>query len=109
RGRGARAGARTRSCRPRAPPHAARDGLALAASVPAYGVRDTLSDPRTMARVSARIRARGVVAWNVVVGRGMRTPHPLDHQPAFRAAVSAAPPLAELVTRIGSSSLVGTL
>jgi hypothetical protein len=41
--------------------------------------------------------------------RGMRLPHPLDHQPAFRAAVSAAPPLAELATRIGSSSLVGTL
>ena len=39
----------------------------------------------------------------------MRAPHPFDHHPSFRAVISAAPPLAELVTKIGSSSLVGTL
>ena len=38
-----------------------------------------------------------------------RVAHPLDHHPAFRAVIAAAPPVAELATSIGASSLVGTL
>jgi len=35
--------------------------------------------------------------------------HPLEHHPSFRAVIAAAPPLAELASRIEASSLVGTL
>lgn len=42
-----------------------------------------------------------------------RPAHPLDHHPSFRAAIAAAPPLAELVYRLPSRTdageLVGTL
>ena len=41
--------------------------------------------------------------------RSRRPAHPLDHQPSFRAVVAAAPPLADLATRIGGGELVGTL
>jgi hypothetical protein len=41
--------------------------------------------------------------------RPPRSVHPLDHHPSFRAVVDAAPPLAELATRIGGGELVGTL
>jgi hypothetical protein len=58
----------------------------------------------------ARTRWGACAARNVECERDiMRDPHPFDHHPSFRAAIAAAPPLAELVTRIGSSSLVGTL
>ncbi|MGN6109879.1 MAG: hypothetical protein ACTHU0_32525 [Kofleriaceae bacterium] len=35
--------------------------------------------------------------------------HPLDHHPAFRAAVAAAPPLAALSARLAGADLVGAL
>src|SRR5262245_29398627 len=55
------------------------------------------------------MRWRAALARNVERAARMRAPHPFDHHPSFRAVISAAPPLAELATRIGSSSLVGTL
>jgi hypothetical protein len=36
-------------------------------------------------------------------------PHPLDHHPAFRALIAAAPPLAELATQISRRELVCSL
>ena len=38
-----------------------------------------------------------------------RPPHPLDHHPSFRAVIAAAPPLAELASKLGAPELVGTL
>lgn len=32
--------------------------------------------------------------------RARRPPHPLEHHPSFRAVIAAAPPLAELATRL---------
>jgi hypothetical protein len=36
-------------------------------------------------------------------------PHPLEHHPSFRAVIAAAPPLAELATRIANHELVRAL
>lgn len=33
-----------------------------------------------------------------------RPPHPLEHHPSFRAVIAAAPPLAELATRMRASA-----
>jgi hypothetical protein len=41
--------------------------------------------------------------------RPTRPPHPLAHQPSFRAVVEAAPSLAELATRIADRALVSSL
>ncbi|MBA3395322.1 MAG: hypothetical protein H0T89_21920 [Deltaproteobacteria bacterium] len=41
--------------------------------------------------------------------RKRRPPHPLEHHPSFRAAIAAAPPLAELASKIAAGDLVGTL
>ena len=43
--------------------------------------------------------------------RPRRTPHPLEHHPSFRAVIAAAPPLAELASRLAAAGadLVGTL
>ena len=41
--------------------------------------------------------------------RSQRAPHPLDHHPSFRAVIAAAPPLAELATRIANGELVSSL
>ncbi len=45
--------------------------------------------------------------------RSRKPPHPLEHHPSVRAVIAAAPPLAELASRLGSradaGSLVGTL
>jgi len=41
--------------------------------------------------------------------RPRRPPHPLDHQPSFRAVIEAAPPLAELATRLADHALVSSL
>jgi hypothetical protein len=41
--------------------------------------------------------------------RSQPAPHPLDHQPSFRAVIAAASPLAELATRIANRALVGSL
>ncbi len=41
--------------------------------------------------------------------RNRRPAHPLDHHPSFRAAIAAAPPLAELAARVGVTELVGQL
>jgi len=41
--------------------------------------------------------------------RSRRAPHPLEHHPSFRAAIAAAPPLAELATRIANHDLVREL
>ncbi|HEU0034890.1 MAG TPA: hypothetical protein VFQ53_29900 [Kofleriaceae bacterium] len=38
-----------------------------------------------------------------------RPAHPLDHHPAFRAVIAAAPPLAELAMQIRAPDLVGSL
>jgi hypothetical protein len=40
--------------------------------------------------------------------RPRRAVHPLDHQPSFRAMIAAAPPLAELATRIANRELVSS-
>jgi len=37
------------------------------------------------------------------------TPHPLDHHPSFRALIAAAPPLAELATRIAHRGIISAL
>lgn len=53
-----------------------------------------------------------MLAHDVEVSGGMRPRrpvHPLDHHPAFRAVVAAAPPLAELAVRLPAGELVGTL
>ena len=36
-------------------------------------------------------------------------PHPLDHQPSFRAVIAAAPPLAELAAQLPDTDLVRPL
>jgi hypothetical protein len=36
-------------------------------------------------------------------------PHPLDHHPAFRALIAAAPPLAELSTRLARGEVISAL
>jgi len=48
--------------------------------------------------------------------RPRRPPHPLEHHPSFRAVIAAAPPLAELATRLRANhrateatDLVGSL
>lgn len=41
--------------------------------------------------------------------RAQRAPHPLEHHPSFRAIIAAAPPLAELATRIAHRELVSSL
>jgi hypothetical protein len=41
--------------------------------------------------------------------RSRRAVHPLEHQPSFRAMLAAAPPLAELATRIANRDLVSSL
>src|SRR5512146_2223359 len=41
--------------------------------------------------------------------RTRRATHPLDHHPSFRAMIAAAPPLAELATRIANHELVSAL
>jgi hypothetical protein len=41
--------------------------------------------------------------------RSRQAPHPLEHHPSFRAAIAAAPPLAELATRIANRELVSSL
>lgn len=44
--------------------------------------------------------------------RKHREAHPLEHHPSFRAVIEAAPPLAELATRLadhGGHDLVGSL
>lgn len=41
--------------------------------------------------------------------RQRRPAHPLEHHPSFRAVIAAAPPLAELASRIAASELVGQL
>lgn len=35
--------------------------------------------------------------------------HPLEHHPSFRAVIAAAPPVAELATRIANRSIVAAL
>ncbi|HEY5934059.1 MAG TPA: hypothetical protein VIU61_05485 [Kofleriaceae bacterium] len=41
--------------------------------------------------------------------RKHREAHPLEHHPSFRAVIEAAPPLAELATRLADARLVGSL
>ena len=41
--------------------------------------------------------------------RSHQVPHPLEHHPSFRAMIAAAPPLAELATRIANGDLVSSL
>jgi hypothetical protein len=41
--------------------------------------------------------------------RNHREPHPLEHHPSFRAVIEAAPPLAELASRLADHRLVGSL
>src|SRR5690242_3074941 len=41
--------------------------------------------------------------------RSRRAVHPLEHHPSFRAMIEAAPPLAELATRIANGELVSSL
>ncbi|MEJ7601160.1 MAG: hypothetical protein WKG01_24870 [Kofleriaceae bacterium] len=41
--------------------------------------------------------------------RPPRDPHPLAHHPSFRAIIEAAPPLAELASRLEDTALVGSL
>jgi hypothetical protein len=41
--------------------------------------------------------------------RTRRALHPLEHHPSFRAVIAAAPPLAELATRIANHELVTAL
>ena len=41
--------------------------------------------------------------------RPRRALHPLEHHPSFRAVIAAAPPLAELATRIANGELVSSL
>jgi hypothetical protein len=36
-------------------------------------------------------------------------PHPLDHHPSFRALIAAAPPVAELATRIAHRGIISAL
>jgi len=36
-------------------------------------------------------------------------PHPLDHHPSFRALIAAAPPVAELATRIAHRGIISSL
>jgi hypothetical protein len=41
--------------------------------------------------------------------RTHREAHPLEHHPSFRAVIEAAPPLAELASRLSDTNLVGSL
>lgn len=41
--------------------------------------------------------------------RAPRPPHPLEHHPSFRAVIEAAPPVAELATRIADPEIIGSL
>jgi hypothetical protein len=55
------------------------------------------------------MHARAVGARCDVDG-GMKTAHPLEHHPSFRAVIAAAPPLAELAATVaGAGELVGAL
>lgn len=41
--------------------------------------------------------------------RSKRPLHPLEHHPSFRAMIEAAPPVAELATRIANHEIIGSL